>query len=221
MNDTKLGDALRTVCEPDLERLCSYSGGEYEFSKEFESRMKSVFKPAKRTGIRRRLKTALLIAAIFAAGFCLGMSGRLMWNYTTEKQEGGRLFTFDTDSVEDRKKHIEETYTLTGLPEPFERVILDNKSYSSVQIWADAPYNGRTVFFEQCVPAAYRDAFYPDETEVSMFTENGLQYMFSETPGDEYHSLVWYQYGYVFFISGEMSREELLALSRTIAIENS
>ena len=219
MNDSRLGAAVRTVCEPELELLCSYDGEEYEFSEGFESRMQDIFKPRKRISIRRRIRTGLLIAAIFAVGFCLGMTNRQLWDYSTEQHDGGWMFNFNIDSVEDRKKHIEEIYTITGLPEKFKRVICDNKSYCSVQIWMDDMNNGRTVFFDQSVPAAYRDAFYPEDTEISMMTKDGLQYMISETPGQEYRVLVWYQYGYVFFISGEMSSEELLRLSRTIAIE--
>ena len=219
MNDIRLGTAVRNVCEPELERLCSYDGEEYEFSDGFESRMREIFKPKKHISIRRRIKTGLLIAAIFAAGFCLGMTNRQLWDYSTEKQDGGRMLNFNIDSVEDRKKHIEEIYTLTGLPQEFKRVIVENKSYSSVQIWMNNPDRGKSVFFDQCVPAAYREAFYAEETEISLQTENGIQYMISETPGQEYRSLVWYQYGYVFFISGELSREELMHLSRTIAIE--
>ena len=219
MNDSILGAAVRSVCEPELERLCSYDGEEYGFSEEFESRMRGICKQKKHISIRRRIKTGLLIAAIFAAGFCLGMTNRQLWNYSTEKQDGGRMLNFNIDSVEDRKKHIEEVYTLTGLPEKFSRVICENKFYSSVQIWMDSPNQGKAVFFDQCVPSAYRDAFYPEETEISILTENGIQYMIGEIPGQEYRSLVWYQYGYVFLITGEMSREELLELSRTTAIE--
>ena len=77
MNDSKLGAALRSVCEPDLELLCSFSGEEYEFSEGFERRMKSVFRPQKRISIKNRIKTALIVAAIFATvaffgGFVVG-----------------------------------------------------------------------------------------------------------------------------------------------------
>lgn len=220
MNDSKLGAAVRSVCRPDLERLCSLEEGAcYEFSEEFESRMQDIFKPKKRISIRRRIRTGLLIAAIFAAGFCLGMTNKQLWNYSAERSEGGRMLTFNIDSVEDRKKHLEEVYTLSGMPGEYQRVIYENTSYSSVQIWMDKPDNGSAVFFDQCVAAAYKDAFYPDGAEITMTEENGIQYMISTLPGEDYHAIVWYQHGYVFMISGGLSPDQLLSLSRSITLE--
>ncbi len=218
MNDSKLGAALRSVCEPDLELLCSFSGEEYEFSEEFERRMKSVFKPQKRISIKNRIKTALIVAAIFAAGFCLGMANKPLWSYSAEKQDDGRMLSFNTDSVEDGKKSIEERYTLTGVSAGFKRVTCEYKRYSSVQIWIDEADN-RMIFFDQCIPAAYRDAYYPDDMEFTMMSEGGIQYMIGEIPGEGLRTLLWYQHGYVFLITSEMSREELAALGRSIEIE--
>ena len=220
MNDEMLGAAARSVCEPELARLCSYDGiDEYQFSEEFESRMRSIFKPEKRINIRRRIKTALLIAAIFAAGFCIGMSNKMRWNYTAEDTDSGRLLNFNIGSVDDRKKHLEEVYTLDGLPQGYTRVICENKSYSSVQIWTDDPDEGHIIFFDQCVPAAYRDAFYPDKTELCLYEEDGIQYMFGEIKDEDFTSVLWYQHGYVFLITGELSKEELLRLCKTLKIE--
>ena len=64
MNDEMLGAAARSVCEPELARLCSYDGiDEYQFSEEFESKMRSIFKSEKCISIRRRIKTALRASA--------------------------------------------------------------------------------------------------------------------------------------------------------------
>ena len=221
MNDEMLGAAARSVCEPDLARLCSYDGiDEYEFSEEFEAKMRGIFKYDRKINIRRRIKTALLIAAIFAAGFCIGMSNKMLWNYKTKEAEGGRMVTFNIGSVNDRKKRIDEIYTLGGIPEGYKRVIYDNTSYSSVQIWTEKPDGGKAVFFGQCVPAAYKDAFYPDETEISLEEENGIQYMFGESKSSGFNTLVWYQHGYVFYLSGEISKDEAFELCKTLKIED-
>ena len=220
MNDEMLGAAARSVCEPDLARLCSYDGiDEYEFSEEFETKMRGIFKYDRKINIRRRIKTALLIAAIFAAGFCIGMTNKMKWNYTTEDTENGRMVNFNIGSVDDRKKHLEEVYTLGGIPQGYSRIFYENKSYCSVQIWTDDPNGGHSIFFDQCVPAAYRDAFYPDETEISLLEEDGIQYMFGEIKGSDYTSVVWYQDGYVFLITGDFTKEELLKLCKTLKIE--
>ncbi|MBR6873277.1 MAG: DUF4367 domain-containing protein [Ruminococcus sp.] len=220
MNDEMLGAAARSVCEPELARLCSYDGiDEYQFSEEFESKMRSIFKSEKRINIRRRIKTALLIAAIFAAGFCMGMTNKQFWDYSAERTNGGKNITFNTGSVDDRKKHLDEIYTISA-PRGFDCFITDNTSYSSMQIWQDAPSDGRLIFFNQTVAAAYRDAYYPDETELTMVEENGVQYMFGEIEESDYTSVVWYQYGYVFFLSGNLSKEEYLDLAKSLKIKD-
>ncbi|MBR3666122.1 MAG: DUF4367 domain-containing protein [Ruminococcus sp.] len=220
MNDEMLGAAARSVCEPDLARLCSYDKlGEYEFSEEFENRMRRIFKPEKRINLRRRIKTALLIAAIFAAGFCMGMTNKIRWDYTSEDCDNGRMLSFNIGSVEDCKKHLDEIYTISA-PRGFDCFITDNTSYSSMQIWQDAPSDGRLIYFYQTVAAAYRDAYYPDETELTMVEENGVQYMFGEIEESDYTSVVWYQYGYVFFLSGNLSKEEYLDLAKSLKIKD-
>ena len=220
MNEEKLGAVIRAVCQPDLDRLCfTEEEEEYVFSEEFESRMRGIFKPEKRICLRRRLKIGLLIAAIFAAGFCLGMSRSLLWSYSTESADGGKNITFNTDSVKDRKKHLDEIYTIS-VPKGFDCFITDNTPYSSMQIWQDAPSDGRLIFFNQTVAAAYRDAYYPDETKLTMVEENGVQYMFGEIKESDYTSVVWYQYGYVFFLSGSLSKDEFFSLCKTLKIKD-
>ncbi|SDB53315.1 protein of unknown function [Ruminococcaceae bacterium FB2012] len=183
--------------------------------------MRGIFKPEKRVCLRRRLKIGLLIAAIFAAGFCLGMSRSLLWSYSTESADGGRMINFNTGSVADRKKHLDEIYTLGGVPSDFKLNISDYANHYTMKIWSDKPENGRFIYYSQCVAAAYKDAFYPEGTKITMVQDGGIQYMigeFGETA--DYTTVVWYQHGYVFFLSGNLPKEEYLNLAKTLKIED-
>ena len=62
---------------------------------------------------------------------------------------------------------------------------------------------------------------FPDEMTLSLYEEDGIQYMFGEAEDLNYSSVVWYQQGYVFLITGDLPKNELLKLCKTLKIEES
>ena len=221
MNNKEFGAALAEICETKLLAEELSLPEDFEFSESFEAKMSGIIGKERKPFLRGRLKAALIIAAIFAAGFCISMTNKMKWNYTAEDSDGGRTVNFNIGSVEDFKLSLDEIYTLDGIPKEYTRVICDNMLFASVQIWVDAPDNGNSIHFCQSIPSAYKDAFFPEEMTLSLYEEDGIQYMFGEAEDLNYSSVVWYQQGYVFLITGDLPKNELLKLCKTLKIEES
>ncbi|MBR6101314.1 MAG: hypothetical protein IKP95_02705 [Ruminococcus sp.] len=217
MNDKRLGTALAEVCE---DRLLTDSGAlpeGFEFSEGFEQRMRSIIGTERKPFLRGRLKAGLIIAAIFAAGFCLGMAREPLWNYIVQHDDGGRNISFDVNTVKDPKKKIEQVYELGGLPEGYDLVWESSNREACSRTYGLKKGDGaelyNVIFFGQYIPYIYYDAHFSDNARYC-FDEDGTQYYVDETP--EWSGAVWYQDGYVFLVSGSLPKDKILDLCKTL-----
>ena len=227
MEDSGFALALSEVCEKGLlSKEDTELPKGFKFSKAFEQRMSEIMGRG-RIHLRKRLKLALFVAAIFAVGFMLGMAARPKWGYVSRDADEGMMMTFDVSSVENPKTRIEQKYTLAGIPEGLER---DNDSpwldtdYMYGEVWGtfDGKGNGLIdVFFGQYIPAAYRNVFISDKDKKHLVTEeNGVQYyVLRSDEGEEHTAVIWYQDGYVFLVDAKMPKDDTLKLCKTLKIQ--
>lgn len=229
MNEDKLKSALAEVCEGELfsEPECDAIPDSYTFSDSFERKMQLALgqqeaAPPRKGSIKSRMKLALVIAAVFSVGFLLGMAREPIWNFITQKTDGGRKISFNTSAVDDPYRRITEIYTLTGIDGDYKLLNTERTFSSAMEIWVKQGENTENaedlIFFSQYMPAAYTDAFIPDEADNGYYIDDdGTQYYISE--GENYTAVIWYNGDYVMLLSGGKSKEEMLSLSKTVKMK--
>lgn len=212
MNDKQLGAVLADICEKDLLAGDDPLPADFEFSEEFEIKMRSIVISDPKPSIRGRLKAALVIAAVVASGFTLGMRNAPGWNYFVEKQDCGKNVSFNVSSVNDPKDAIREVYEV-AVPKRFDFSFEYLSDCGITHVW-----NGKTnesVCFAQYTPSGYCDAQFSENARCC-FGADGTQYYIDET--EEGTAAMWYQDGYVFLVSGSLTKDEAMDMCKTLKI---
>ncbi|MCR5817333.1 MAG: DUF4367 domain-containing protein [Ruminococcus sp.] len=220
MEMTAFRNALSSVCENEL--ICNEQDVDIRFSAGFEQRMEDIIHPKEKVFIRKRLKIALVMAAMLAAGFLVGMTSGGRWGFFFDKTDEGLYATFDVRSVKDPKKKITEVYELGFIPDGY--TLTDSHVHpfgQYVNYFYEVADRGekewKCIFFSQCVPYSYRDVYIGKDDKSSIITEGELQYYISQ-PEDDYTTIVWYQDGYVMVLSATIGKDDALELCRTVRV---
>lgn len=214
MYDTK-SRLLAEVCEERLLSCENTLPEGFEFSEEFERRMSGIIGARQKPYLRGRLKAALVIAVIFAAGFCLGMGCEPIWNYIIKSNpDGSKNVTFDVGSIENPKRIIEEVYEL-AIPEDYELYDSLLRNDRTMQLWRRWHGGEGDIFFAQYIPEVYFDATFGG-TAAYYFDDDGTQYYMDER--DDGAGAAWERDGYVFVLSGSLNKDEVLRLCKTLKI---
>ena len=224
MDRSLLCTALSNVCEEELLSF-SHQGiyEEHKFSKGFEDKMQSIIHPAEPVNIKKRFKLALVLAAMLAAGFLIGMTTGRTWGFEMQQKDEGIYASFDVDTVRDAKKKVTELYELSTIPEGYElRDKYINPFGQSVSYMYD---NGaenddewQVISFCVCTPYYYRNIFLGNDGERSIVFEDGIQYYISE-PSEDYTAVIWYRNGYVMVLSGMVDKKTALDLCKSMKIK--
>lgn len=221
MEMTAFRNALSSVCESEL--LGNERDEEIEFSAAFEQRMEDIIHPKEKVYIRKRLKIALAMAAMLAAGFLVGMTSGGRWGFFFDKTDEGLYATFDVTSVKDPKKKITEVYELGFIPEGY--TLTDSHVHpfgQYVNYFYEVADRGekdwKCIFFSQGVPYSYRDVYIGKDDKSSIITEGELQYYINQ-PEENYTIVVWYQDGYVMVLSATLGKDDALELCRSVRVK--
>lgn len=228
MNDTALRLALSEVCEKRLllESDCPEIPDSYEFSDSFESSLRQVglsrrITVSKRSAARHRIRFALFIAVIFAAGVFLGMGKMPLWNFVVKNTNNGRSLSFDLSTADEPRKRIETCYTFTGAPEGYSCAGAEYFNIHCYELWTMTDQNGESsgmIYFAQYIPAMYTDALLGSDAECEYYIDDdGVQYYIAES--EDYTSVTWYDGEYVFLLAGSFNKNEGLELCKTVKIK--
>ncbi|MGN0623600.1 MAG: DUF4367 domain-containing protein [Oscillospiraceae bacterium] len=229
MSEEMLAKALAEVCGSELRSLpqCNDIPDDYEFSQAFEDKMRETLGAertiiVKKTAISKRIKVGLLIAVIFSAGFLLGMAKEPIWNFITQKVDGGMQLSFDVSTVEDPETRINEVYTISGALDDYGLIDSAQSDISLWEIWIKqkegADHADGMVYFGQYIASAYTDAFVSDDCKNEYYiSEDGTQYYISSN--ENYTSVVWYNGDYVLLLSGGLNKDEMLDLCKSVKIK--
>ena len=217
MNETALALALEK--NMDLTLSAYTDGGEkYAFSKGFEKRMEEIIGESartapKRVSISRRLKTALVVAAIFAAGFLIGAARTPLWNFVMNIGSGRISFEAGEDSSPQKTMGL--AYTLTDVPEGFELSYSELTPQRAVEAYhnADSGY----ILFDQQVASSFEE-YEVQDAEGSYFVDgDGTQYFICS--GEVYTAVKWYNGDYIFSLYSSLDKDMALDLCRTAKLK--
>lgn len=217
MKDKQLGMALAEVCEQKLLAKSTSLPADFEFSKCFEDKMRKIIGKDQKPCVRKRVKTVFIIAAVLAASSCLAMRTEPDWNFIVKDCTGGKNVSFDVSSVDQTKNSIEQTYEIGPLPERY-TLCFENKSEENItQLWGiyseDTHTSSDGIYFGQFIPSIYQSVSFSDKAGYC-FGDDGTQYYIDEN--DEGTAVVWFRDGYVFLLSGSLSKNEMLGLCKTL-----
>lgn len=219
MKDKQLGAAAAQVCEQKLLAQSTALPADFEFSKSFEEKMRRIIGKDQKPCVRKRLKTVFIIAAILAAGSCLGMVTQPRWNYIVQNLNGCKNVSFDVSTVSINKNSIEQTYEIGPLPERY-TLCFENKSEESIiQLWGiyseDTHTSSDGIYFGQFIPSIYQNVQFSDKAGYCL-GDDGTQYYIDKT--DDGSAVAWFKDGYVFLLSGSLNKDEMLKLCKTLKI---
>ncbi len=215
MKDKQFGSALAQVCEQKLLVQSTALPADFEFSKDFEEKMRRIIGKEQKPCVRKRLKTVFIIAAILAAGSCLAMRTEPDWNYIVKDCTCGKNVSFDVRAVSINKDNIEQTYEIGSMPQRY-KLCFENKSQDGVtQLWGDKNTSTDSICFGQYIPSIYQDVHFSDKAGY-FFGDDGTQYYIDET--EDGSAVAWFRDGYVFLLSGSLNKDEMLKLCKTLKI---
>ena len=215
MKDKQLGAALAEVCEQKLLAKSTSLPADFDFSKCFEDKMRRILGKDQKPCVRKRVKTVFIIAAVLAASSCLAMRTEPDWNFIVKDCTGGKNVSFDVSSVDQTKNSIEQTYEIGAMPQRFSLGFENESPDGITQIWSDKQKASEGICFGQFIPSIYQSVSFSDKAGYC-FGDDGTQYYIDEN--DEGTAVVWFRDGYVFLLSGSLSKNEMLGLCKTLKI---
>lgn len=223
MDKGMLCAALSNVCESELlGTIDEEAYEEHRFSSAFEKKMQGIIRPKEPVNIRKRIRLALVLAAMLAAGFLLGMTTGRVWGFKLEDKEQGVYASFDVGTVKGAKSKITEVYELGFAPDGYE--LTENNIHPfgvSVSYLFEKQSdndNWQMILFSQCTPNYYKNVYFGEGLKQSVIFEDGVQYYISE-PEEDYTVVIWYEDGYVMVLSGTVNKNTALDLCKSVKMK--
>lgn len=220
MNDTALSLAIERDMEGSLQAFtdCAEVGEDYRFSRSFEKRMEEIISetshPApRRISVSRRLKTALVIAAIFAAGFLLGAARAPLWNFVMNLSSGRISFQPPENSAPQKTMGL--AYTLTAVPEGYQLFYNELTPLSAAECYQSA--DGGYILFDQQVASGFEEYEVQGAKGYYVTDEDGTQY-FVYSDG-AYTAVKWWNGDYIFSLYSSIDKETALDLCKTAKLK--
>lgn len=220
MNEKALAAALDASMNSYLPALaaCGDIADDYAFSKGFEEKMAAVFsraKPDKRQkiDIRRRLKLAFVIAAVFASGFLMGAARKPLWNFFVDLTHGN--ISFEATNTGSAQKTMGLAYTLTDVPQGYKLVFSDitPRSYSESYVNED----NKTIFFTQEIVSNFESYRVTDAKTAYYTDEKGRQFFVCSVGKNV--SVKWYDGNYIFSLYSELDKDTALELCKKAKVK--
>ena len=224
MDKSVLCKALSNVCEAELLSAPDIKNAQsHRFSPAFEEKTEAIINPKEPVNIRKRIRLALVLAAMLAAGFLLGMTTGRVWGFSFTEKDDGVYATFDVGSVKDPKKKITDIYELGVTPKGFELIEnnIDPFGRSVSYLYEKDSVDDSSwdmVMFSQYTPYSYRNIYFGFNEKQNVIIEDGVQYFIS-MPEEGYTVVIWYEDGYVMLFSGSVNKNEALDLCKSVKMK--
>ena len=219
MSEKALSLALEKQIDTSLESYCcsgQISDG-YRFSREFELKMERIIglpkqNVGRRISIKRRLRLAVMIAAIFAAGILVGAAKRPIWNLIVGEDSKQVAFEADTSAAQ---KTMGLAYTLTEIPEGY--TLADKHITPSSACEYYMTDSGSYIFFTQETVSNF-EQYSAGDAKGEYYTFEGIQY-FVYTVGGSI-SVKWFNGDYIFSLYSTLDKDTALKLCKTAKVQN-
>ena len=194
-------DLRRALREAAARRVPEMSAGEaHVFSPRFEEKMRRLIKREQKHpwAVRRNPRRVLFAAAVavlllFALGVSVGAAREKLTPFFL------RHFSDHDDVIleGEGKKHIEEVYAPTAIPEGFEKT-MDTRGIGTV-VFAYENTAGDYVAFKQSIPSDQGDSVDNEHFSFREFMFNGQAFFAGSI--EDMVNLIWEHDGYVFTLT--------------------
>ncbi len=213
--------ALQRSLDIECEHISELDIQEHEFSAKFEKKMKKLVQRREKpyfelisTAGRRAACVIVILAAISASVFSVKAVREAVYDFIVKHFA-------DHDEVsaicdDDCPQTIQDEYYISNLPNGFTETEYGKDSVSLYTVYtAD---NDKFIMFEQYVKPSYNVLIDNEHTSLDIYTDSDEQ-TYSIYESYEDHTIIWDNGEYVFEISGNLNKDEMLELCRSIKIK--
>ena len=222
-NDTYLNKALDLLLDEAAAmanenigiKLADEAAGDVEFSKEHEKRMKKIFASAKKAE-RKRGRRVIRYAAGIAAVLCLVIAFDVMnagalrikfMNFILETDQPNTDYSFGDSKA---GSYSDDEIAIDYIPDGFE---VDNSKMSEKIIYIK--FKKDTQYFILKVEAvSAKMSIDTEEGNAEHLKVNGCEAVY--TTNNNVNALIWHDGEYVYRISGNITKEEILKIAQSV-----
>lgn len=205
---------------PEYEEMLAQGTGEHTFSPQFEKKMQKLIKRRKKpyysmvnTALKR---AAVIVLAVFITAFTAVMSvdalRKPFISFITSPFRSCSNVKSEPQSSTVYPATIKEKYRITGGIDGFETVYCDE---TAQRISIDHTNGSKSVMFEQWVVEAFDKNVNTEDCETERVEINGCEAMgWSDNKG--YYHLIWNNGEYVFCITSNVGKDELITMAKSV-----
>lgn len=213
--------ALQRSLDIECEHISELDIVEHQFSAKFEKKMKKLIQRREKpyfelisTAGRRAACVIVALAAISASVFSVKAVREAVYDFIVKHFADHDEVTVICD--DDCPQTIQDEYCISKIPDAFTETEYSKDSISIYAVYSAD--NDKYIVFGQYAKPSYNMFIDNEHTTLDIYTDSDDQtYSIYETYED--HIIIWDNGEYVFEISGNLNKDEMLELCRSIKIK--
>ena len=193
---------------------------EHIFSRRHEKKMQKLFKRQRKpyfklvcSASRRAACIAAAIVIVSASSMSVKAVRETVFEFFTSAFSDHQVISTDTGSNDGYPKTIEEEYRISKLPQGFKQ-----QYHNRTETMVDIPYysSDSRIMFTQFTKDSF-EIIFTDEAKTEEFADaDGQKYQVVITEHETVY--IWDNGRYVFMVSGDLDKETMLDLCRSVKV---